>query len=179
MISKMRRISEAELPLCLLFNRVNHVNLVSRFFAVISRLGNGVFWYAIMAVLPVIYGISALWVSVHMLLVGVVALLIYKALKKATGRARPYQVNGNILQNVPALDLYSFPSGHTLHAFSFSVVLTHYYPEWGWLVWPFTLLVAFSRLILGLHYPSDVLVGAGIGLLVSLLSFPVAASFVM
>jgi undecaprenyl-diphosphatase len=64
---------------------------------------------------------------------------------------------------VAPLDEFSFPSGHTLHAVVFSTVVTAYYPPLGWLVWPFTALVAASRLVLGLHYVSDVLAGALIG----------------
>jgi undecaprenyl-diphosphatase len=65
---------------------------------------------------------------------------------------------------VPPLDRFSFPSGHTLHAVSFSTVALFYYPQLGWLLVPFTLLVAASRIVLGLHYPSDVLVASVIGL---------------
>ena len=65
------------------------------------------------------------------------------------------------------LDKYSFPSGHTLHATAFSIVVLYYMPELGWLVIPFALLVAMSRIILGLHYPTDVLAGALIGALLS------------
>jgi undecaprenyl-diphosphatase len=61
------------------------------------------------------------------------------------------------------LDYYSFPSGHTLHAVCFSVVAVSYYPALWWLLLPFTLLVVASRLILGLHYLSDVIAGALIG----------------
>ena len=57
----------------------------------------------------------------------------------------------------------SFPSGHTMHAVGFSWILMTYYPELGLFVLPFTILVAMSRLVLGLHYPSDVLAGALIG----------------
>jgi len=45
----------------------------------------------------------------------------------------------------------------------FSVVATAYYPALAAWVWPFTLLVAASRLVLGLHYPSDVVIGALLG----------------
>lgn len=159
----LHRLNDREIPLCLIFNRINHLRPISLFFAVISRLGNGIFWYVLMLILPLLYGLEALRVSVHMALVGVVALLVYKWLKTSTERVRPYSYNDNIFQNVAALDQFSFPSGHTLHAVSFSWVLLHYYPEWYVLVVPFMVLVALSRVILGLHYPSDVLIGAFLG----------------
>ena len=64
-----------------------------------------------------------------------------------------------------SLDEYSFPSGHAMHAVAYSVLLGVYYPEFTPLLWGFTALVALSRVVLGLHYPSDVVIGAAIGLL--------------
>jgi len=58
---------------------------------------------------------------------------------------------------------YSFPSGHTLHAIA-------------WMVMPFTFLVALSRVVLGLHYPSDVLAGALIGFSLAWLSVFILAA---
>jgi len=84
-------------------------------------------------------------------------------LKGTTRRERPYHWATGITAAVPLLDRYSFPSGHTLHAVSFTVVALHYYPQLAWILVPFTLLVASSRVVLGLHYPSDVLAAVGIG----------------
>ena len=61
------------------------------------------------------------------------------------------------------LDHFSFPSGHTLHAVMATTVLGYVAPLLLLLMLPFTLLVALSRMILGLHYTSDVAVGAMIG----------------
>ena len=61
------------------------------------------------------------------------------------------------------LDVFSFPSGHTLQAVLFTIMLGSQVPMMLWLLLPFTLLIALSRLVLGLHYPTDVLVGACIG----------------
>ncbi|SEA53995.1 undecaprenyl-diphosphatase [Thiothrix caldifontis] len=159
----LHRLNDREIPLCLLFNRINHWKSVSLLFAAVSRLGNGVFWYVLIVMLPLIYGATAVQVSLHMGLVGLAGVLIYKWLKTSTERVRPYNHNGDIFQNVAALDQFSFPSGHTLHAVGFTLILLHYYPEWALLVVPFTVLVALSRVILGLHYPSDVLIGAFLG----------------
>jgi undecaprenyl-diphosphatase len=128
-----------------------------------SRLGDGVFWYGLMLALIAGYGREAVPAVLHMIVAGLVGTLIYKWLKGATERPRPYQACPTICCLTAPLDRFSFPSGHTLHAVVFSFVVTAYYPALGWLVWPFTALVAMSRLVLGLHYVSDVLVGALLG----------------
>jgi undecaprenyl-diphosphatase len=69
-----------------------------------------------------------------------------------------------------ALDRYSFPSGHTLHAVSFTILAVHSFPELAWLLVPFAALIAASRVVLGLHYPSDVAAGALIGAALATLS---------
>lgn len=171
MNSLLHRLNQTEIPSCLFFNKINRKKYISHFFAVISRLGNGVFWYCLMLALPLIYGVTALRTVLHMLVVAVIALIIYKWLKQGTRRIRPYSYHHDILQNVPALDQFSFPSGHTMHAVGFTTVLLHYYPEWALLLIPFTILVGLSRLILGLHYPSDVLIGFLIGYGLAINSF--------
>ena len=57
----------------------------------------------------------------------------------------------------------AFPSGHTLHAVAFTLVALAHYPVLAWLLMPFTASVAVSRVVLGLHYPSDVLAATAIG----------------
>jgi undecaprenyl-diphosphatase len=90
-----------------------------------------------------------------------------------TLRPRPFNVHQQIsLRSIP-LDQFSFPSGHTLHAVIFTLVATHYYPMLSLGLIPFTILIGLSRPILGLHYPSDVLVGALIGILISVISFSI------
>ena len=54
---------------------------------------------------------------------------------------------------------------------AFSLILTVYYPMFALFVWPFTVLIAISRIVLGLHYPSDVVVGALIGAITAAVSF--------
>ena len=108
-------------------------------------------------------GPAALPVVARMLAAGAAALALYKWLKSRTTRPRPCARHDRIRAPVAPLDEYSFPSGHTLHAVSFGIVVVYHYPALAWLVIPFTVLVALSRLVLGLHYPSDVLAGALLG----------------
>jgi undecaprenyl-diphosphatase len=164
----LRLLNELEAPMCRAAVRPGQHVAVHRSFALVSRLGDGVFWYALIAILPLLDGIAGLKASLHMLLTGGVALALYKGLKGVTRRDRPCDAAPGVSAAVPPLDRYSFPSGHTLHAVSFSTVAIHHYPELVWLLAPFTVLVAGSRVVLGLHYPSDVLVAVAIGLALGL-----------
>ena len=66
-------------------------------------------------------------------------------------------------RHVDPLDEFSFPSGHTLHAVGFTLVVSQFYPVAGLVLWPFCASVALSRGVLGLHYPSDVLAAIALG----------------
>lgn len=136
---------------------------VRRFFALVSRLGDGAFWYALMGVLVLADGLDGLRAGAHMAATGVAALLLYKALKRHTRRPRPFAADGHIRAWVAPLDEFSFPSGHTLHAVAFIGVALAHYPALAPLLLPFTACVGVSRVVLGLHYPSDVLAATAIG----------------
>ncbi len=161
------RISAAELALCVRCNRVSRQPALRVVFAAVSRLGDGVAWYALIGALPLIHGATALPVALRMTVAGACGVLVYKWLKHKTLRPRPYQLLPAIEVASAPLDQYSFPSGHTLHAVCFTTIATAYYPELAPGLVPFALLVAASRPILGLHYPSDVLAGAALGFLVA------------
>lgn len=159
----LARFTAWEHRLAIRFNRPNQRRFLSVFFGAVSRLGDGWFWYLLMAGLLIMDGVAALEPVLVMVLTGIAGTLTYKGIKATTTRQRPCQRHPGIRLTTLPLDLYSFPSGHTLHAVSFTVVAVAYYPWLApWLV-GFALLVAISRLILGLHYLSDVLAGALIG----------------
>ena len=152
---------------CVRANRWGEWDGLRRFFAIVSRLGDGVFWYALMVALVVLDGWKGLAASAHLAATGVVALSLYKGLKRWTKRPRPFASDTRIRAWVAPLDEFSFPSGHTLHAVAFSTVAIAYYPPLAFLLVPFAACVAASRVILGLHYPSDVAAATAIGVVLA------------
>lgn len=159
-----------EWRLCLLANRWAARRWATALFSTVSRLGDGVFWYSLMAVMALFGGGRGLQGALHMLATSGIALLMYRGLKRWTRRPRPFREHEGIIARVPPLDEFSFPSGHTLHAVSFTLVALAYEPLLAWLLLPFTVLVGASRVVLGLHYPSDVLAAGVIGTALASLS---------
>jgi len=129
----------------------------------VSRLCDGLLWYALIVALPWVGGVNGTACALRMTALGLLNLVIYKTVKRYFARPRPYIACTSIRACTKSLDEHSFPSGHTLHAVSFSMLLALYYPHMAWPLALLTSLVALSRVVLGLHYPSDVAVGAAIG----------------
>lgn len=169
------RADTAEQRLCRLANHFGRRSGVRRFFRTVSQLGDGLFWYTLIALMPIIMGMhrlsEGLGASTHMLVAGAIGFVTYKFLKSHLVRERPFISFDSIECVMPPLDRYSFPSGHTLHAVLFTSIAIAYAPTLAVLLVPFALLIALSRVILGLHYPSDVIVGALIGWLIARFSW--------
>ena len=170
------RLDSLEVRLCLPVNSAARIPVVRHYFAVVSRLGDGVAWHTLLAILPVVFGADALVPALHMAVTGLAGVAIYKFLKQRLVRERPFHSHRGVLALVKPLDRYSVPSGHTLHATSFTVMLAHYYPALLWPVLPFAASVAISRVVLGLHYPSDVLAGGLLGWVLASASLGLAIS---
>jgi undecaprenyl-diphosphatase len=166
----MARFDMAEYRLCRGLNRGAGLRPLRGLFRVASRLGDGLVWYVLVAVLPLLYGRAALRPALVMAVTGLTGILIYKWLKGRLLRERPFIRHPGITLAMPPLDRYSFPSGHTLHAVAFTWLTVERFPEFAWILIPLCGLIAASRVVLGLHYPSDVLAGGAIGAGLALLA---------
>jgi len=151
-------------------NQFSSVKLIRYFFKFISRLGDGLFWYLLMAGLLVYENFLTIIPVMHMAVFGGLGTLIYLILKNKIARPRPFEVNQAILMQGKVLDRFSFPSGHTMHAVIFSLIAIHYYPFLELPLIMMTILISLSRVILGLHYVSDVLISFIIGFFIFELS---------
>lgn len=137
--------------------------LLERSFALCSRLGDAPLWVALTLLLLFAGGLIGWRVGLLALLLGGVNLAIYWSLKSLTRRERPFRQCSDIRACVRAADPFSFPSGHTMHSVAYAVLFSAQYPSLAPLLWTFAALVALSRVVLGVHFPSDVLAGALIG----------------
>lgn len=128
-----------------------------------TRGGDGWLWYAMGAVILLFGGENRFRaVAAAVLAVGV-GIALFLRLKKSANRKRPCVYEQHCWATLLPPDQFSFPSGHTITAFCVAVSLSHFYPslEIGLLFCAFS--IAASRILLGMHFLSDVVAGAAIG----------------
>jgi undecaprenyl-diphosphatase len=88
---------------------------------------------------------------------------IFRFIKNASKRKRPCHLESHCWSNVLPPDQFSFPSGHSMSAFAIATPLCIFYPELQAPLLALSLSIALSRIILGMHFVSDVLVGSLMG----------------
>ena len=155
----------------LFFNHIFQLDgkrLLSTCIPWISHTGNGYYY----PLLPLLIYFAAPEKALPFFFAALVAygleLPLYKLLKSLIKRDRPCESLENVHKRITPSDRFSFPSGHTAAAFVIVVLVGHFFP---WLSLPAILwasLVGFSRIYLGVHYPTDILAGMTVGVLCGL-----------
>jgi undecaprenyl-diphosphatase len=132
-----------------------------------SRLGNGWLWWMIGLAILLAGGQHRYKVLVAGGLAAALAQVVSRLLKIAVSRERPCLTRTHVWARVPPPDPWSFPSAHTMTAFAFTLAVGLGIPDLLWWLAFAAFSVAASRVVLGLHYISDVaaggILGAGIG----------------
>ena len=167
----LERIALGDHTIMLRVNRWRAPRWVRLWMICATRGGDGWLWYA-MGLAVALFGgedrISALLAATIAVGVGI-ALFIY--LKRLFRRKRPCSTEPHCWATLLPPDQFSFPSGHTITAFSVAISLGQFYPSLIIVLLFFAASVAMSRVILGMHFLSDVIVGAAIGGLVGHLAY--------
>jgi undecaprenyl-diphosphatase len=97
-----------------------------------------------------------------------IELPVYKLVKFYVKRDRPCEALHDVYKRISPSDRFSFPSGHTAAAVVIATLVGYFFPLLTLPAFAWALLVGLSRIFLGVHYPTDVLAGLGIGLLCGL-----------
>ena len=151
-----------------LFQFINH-NLKCRFFdftlSKITHLGGATITLSTLTGLLFISGQTLRTWTLQALLSLIISHIIVHIIKKIYRRERPYETLNSVHLGANPLKDYSFPSGHTTAIFSVTVAFALHSAMLAMILLPIAILVGFSRLYLGVHYPTDVIVGASIGIL--------------
>jgi len=134
----------------------------------ITNLGNGgVFWIALALFLLCIKKTRKC--GFLMLISMLLGLIIGNGfLKNIIARDRPCWIDPNIPLLIPNPHDYSFPSGHTLASFEAAVMIFLHNKKWGIVSLIAAVLIAFSRMYLFVHFPTDILGGIILGTLISI-----------
>lgn len=142
-------------------------------FTFITHLGDkGYIWIALSAVLMIFKKTRKIGVCVAIaLILGV--LVGNLTLKPLIARTRPFDARQGIDLLISAPKDYSFPSGHTLSSFASATAVFAYNKKYGALCYILAFLIAFSRLYLYVHYPTDVFGGMIIGAILGFIAFKI------
>lgn len=152
---------------------------VSRLFVLATYFGDGYLWVLVGV------GMSTFGTSVDRRRLGILAIItfaniaVFRLSKRAAKRDRPDPVRDSKNFRFRYLDSYSFPSGHATTSFGMAYMLATFYPVLPVQIAAYTAstLIAFSRVYVGEHYPSDVISGALLGVLSTSLLLPIVSRF--
>lgn len=142
-----------------------HNNALNSFFIFITKLGDlMIIWIIITLLFFFIKKLSFKKDFLFITLVYFTSFVINNLLLKELFKRERPSISYEMLQpliNIP--NSYSFPSGHAASSFVGATILSYYFPKYKIIFYSLAILIAFSRVYVGVHYPSDVIIGALIG----------------
>lgn len=142
-----------------------------------TRGGDGWLWYAL-GIIILLYGgphrFAAIGAGAAASAVGI---FLFRTLKHASRRQRPCEIEPHCWASILPPDKYSFPSGHAITAFAVAVSVGLFYPYLQPCLILAALLIAASRIALGMHFLSDVVAGVTLGIALGVASYHVFAIF--
>jgi undecaprenyl-diphosphatase len=128
-----------------------------------TRAGDGWLWYLTGLSVLLFGGYDRLTAIASAGSAALVGVGLFKSLKKLSGRKRPCEVEPHCWATLLPPDRFSFPSGHTITAFAVAIALGEFYPALLPALLFCALSIAASRILLGMHFLSDVVAAALLG----------------
>lgn len=128
-----------------------------------THAGDGWLWYLAGALILAFGGAERFDAVMAGGAAALASVLLFQGVKRLTGRRRPCEIEPHCWATLLPPDRFSFPSGHTMTAFAVTVALTEFYPALAFPLMFCALSIAMSRIVLGMHFLSDVIAGAILG----------------
>jgi undecaprenyl-diphosphatase len=167
LLKKINRFDVVAFQWCLSRKHSPQIAAVSRW---VSHSGDGIYYFVIGIILALVEPVFGTTFFLTGLLAFSIELPFYVVLKNSIKRRRPDDVITEFVAFLIPSDKFSFPSGHTAAAFVMATLVSFYYPSFGFLACTLASVIGFSRVLLGVHFPSDILAGALLGSLSTLLA---------
>ena len=146
-----------------------HTDWLDDVMVFITKLGDeGLIWIAICVALLIFPRTRKCGVAVALSLI-LTTILGNEIIKKIVQRPRPFAVDNSVTLLIPQPGQYSFPSGHTSNSIAAAVSIFLFYKKPGIAAIALALLIAFSRMYLFVHYPTDILGGIVLGVVDALI----------
>ncbi|MGM0631841.1 MAG: phosphatase PAP2 family protein [Pseudomonadota bacterium] len=165
----LRRLADLDTRLFLSINAVHDRLRLQRVSRAISWSGDGYCYALIALVLPFMYASGERWLIAG-LLGFLIELPVYWVLKNAFRRRRPFDVVRALHPVLRPSDEFSFPSGHTTAAFMVAYITTFHFPALIVPMYAWATAIGLSRVVLKVHFVSDILAGMVIGTGIAMLS---------
>ncbi|CAA0091846.1 Putative undecaprenyl-diphosphatase YbjG [BD1-7 clade bacterium] len=166
----MASISEIDRTTYLWFNQFQQQKWLMKITRGVSFTGDGYFY-------PLIAGFIYLInkeLGLIFLFTGLLAFLFeipsFIGLKHLFKRNRPFVQLHNAKKLVQPSDKFSLPSGHAAAAFVVATLIAYMFPYWAGLAYLWATLIGLSRVLLGVHYPGDIIAGAALGVMCTFVS---------
>lgn len=142
-----------------------HTPVLDQFFKTVTRLGDGGLFFIILGIALCFFRKTRTCGICMLSGMAMGALITNAGLKPLVARMRPCWMNDTVQLLIASPTDYSFPSGHSQVAFVSAAAIYQNHKKWGIAAYILAALIAFSRLYLYVHFPTDVLAGALIGIL--------------
>lgn len=146
-----------------------HNPWMDQLMVIITRLGDSGFIWVLAGILLFCFRKTRKLGTAVLLSVAAGYLVGNLLLKNIFVRPRPCWIDESVILLVENPNDYSFPSGHSLASFTAAVSICWFHRKWGYAAVTLASLIAFSRLYLFLHFPTDVIAGIMIGTAVAVL----------